>query len=130
MTDQPKTALDQLLDAAKRIEAISSEAKHTRELPQRVAYDVARVQIAVETNRYWNEKTPAAAMEAAKRIRAQVDAEFQADAEQERDTKLSALAAELQSIRATLPSLAAQAAIELGHQSRMLAYEANGGADG
>lgn len=130
MTDQPQTALSRFLAAAKRIGEIPSDARAARELPARTARDVDRVLIRAEHGYSWNEKTPPAAAEAAQRIKAQVDAEFRADAERERDAKLSALAAELQSIRATLPGLAARAAIELGHQSRMLEHEANGGSHG
>jgi hypothetical protein len=130
MSDQPQTALDQFLATTKRMAAALSEAKDARHIPQRVAYDVDRVLIRVETSHSWNQSIPPAAAEAAKRIKAQVDAEFRAEAERERDAKLHALAAELQSIRAALPGLAARAAIELGHQSRMLEHEANGGNDG
>ena len=126
MTDQPQTALDQFLAAAKRINEIFSEAKDARHIPQRVGYDVDRVVIRVETSHYWNQSIPPAAEAAAKRIKAQVDAEFRADAEHERDAKLHALAVELQSIRAALPSLAATAAIELGRRARALDHEANG----
>lgn len=128
MTDQTQTALDQFLAAAKRIETIFSLAKDARNIPQQVAYDVNRVVIRVETSHYWNQSIPPAAEAAAKRIKAQVDAQFRADAEHERDAKLHALAVEIQSIRAALPSLAASAAIELGKQARALDHEANGGA--
>ncbi|CAM5769958.1 hypothetical protein [Bosea minatitlanensis] len=128
MTDQPKTALDQFLAAAKRIEAIHSDVKSARGIPDRVGYDIDKVAIRVETGSYWNQNIPPLAAEAAKRIKDQVAAEFRADAEHERDAKLHALAVEMETIRAALPSLAAQASIELGHQARMLAYEANGGA--
>lgn len=129
MTDQPQTALAQFLAAAKRIEGIPREADGVRRHPDRVADDVSKISIYANHAR-WNYQTvPLAATEAADRIKAEVAAEFRADAERERDAKLHALAAEMESIRATLPALAAKAAIELGHQSRMLAYEANGGCD-
>lgn len=127
MTDQPKTALDQFLAAAKRIEGIRGESNSARALINIAIRDVECVTIRADSQFY--NRTPAADTEAAaKRIREMVKAEAVASAERERDAKLSALAAELQAIRATLSSLAAQAAIELGHQARMLAYEANGAA--
>lgn len=126
MTEQPKNALNQFLAAAKRIEAISSETTSAREMPNRVKYDVDKVVIRAEAGRYWNESIPQRAVDVAQLVKDQVHAEFRAEAERERDAKLYALAAELQSIRAALPGLAARAAIELGHQSRMLEHEANG----
>lgn len=94
MSDQPQTALDQFLATTKRMAAALSEARDARHIPQRVAYDVDRVVIRVEHSHSWNQSIPPAAVEAAKRIKAQVDAEFRADAERERDAKLHALAAE------------------------------------
>lgn len=59
---------------------------------------------------------------------AHVKAEMIADAEDRRDDLLRRYAAELEQLRAILPGLAAKLSIEMGHQARMLAYEANGGA--
>ena len=125
MTDQPKTALDQFLAAAKRIEAIHGEVKHARDIPQRNVRIAGAV--AIHSTTWSAPEYQRIAEEAATNLRSELSAKYRAAGEFERDAKLSTLAAELQSIRATLPALAAQAAIELGHQSRMLAYEANGG---
>lgn len=126
---QPATATQQLIAMAQRLTDIANEVRYARELPQRTARDVERVQITVERGYSYNEKIPPVASEAARRIRSQLDSEFRASAERQRDAKLVEIAAELQSIRAALPGLAARAAIELGHQARMLQHEANGGTD-
>jgi hypothetical protein len=128
MTDQPQTSLDLFIATVERIKDIRGSVRAVRELPSRVAHDVDRVQITVERGYSYNEKLPAAACDAARRIKAQMEAEFRADAEHARDAKLSALAAEMESIRAVLPSLAARAAIDIGHAARLLKHEADGGA--
>ncbi len=128
MSEPNQTALDLFIATVERIKGIRSDARAARELPSRMARDVERVQITVERGYSYNEKLPPAACDAARRIKAQMQAEFRADAEHERDTKLSALAVEMEAIRATLPSLAAKASIEIGHQARLLKHEADGGA--
>lgn len=128
MTDQSQTALDQFLAAAKRVEAIGREADVVRGHPARVAADVGQITIYADSARWNYQKVPPAATEAATRIKAQLQAEFRADAEHERDAKLSALAVEMEAIRAALTSLAARAAIDLGHAARLLKHEADGGA--
>lgn len=125
MTDQPQTALDQFLAAAKRIHAITIEATSARELPRR--HESIAASVRIDTPSWTIPAEQEMAYAAAKRVRDMIAAEHRAEGEHKRDAKLSALAVELQAIRATLPSLAASAAIELGHQSRMLEHEANGG---
>lgn len=127
MTDQTQTALDQFLAAAKRIEAISADADRARSLPDRYVLIAASVQVNTPSWTIPAEQQRAYA--AAQRVRDTIAAEHRADGEHQRDAQLNALAAELQAIRAALPSLAASAAVELGRQARALDHEANGGAD-
>lgn len=129
MSDQPQTALDQFLAAGKRIEAIlgtHGAVAAARAIPTNHLNAVQRVQITAGDTYYGRGAAPET-IEMAKRVREQLTASFVAEGQAARDAKLVEIAAELQSIRAALPSLAARAAIELGHQSRMLEHEANGG---
>lgn len=128
MTDQPQTALDLFLAAAKRVESIIAAASDARSIPKH--QEAIAKSVRIDTPSWTIPKSQELAYAAAERIRDAIAAEYRAAGEHRRDERLAALAAELQSIRAALPGLAARAAIELGHQSRMLEHEANGGSDG
>lgn len=125
MTDQPQNALEQFLAAAKRIEAIAVDALDARSLPERYMRIAASVRIDAPSWTIPAEQERAHA--AARRARDTIAAEHRVEGEHHRDAKLHALAVDLHSIRAALPSLAASAAIELGKQARALDHEANGG---
>lgn len=126
MSEPKQTSLDLFIATVERIKDIRSEANVARNLINVAIRDVECVKVIADSP-YYNRTPTSQTADAAKRIRDQVKAEAVADAEHERDAKLSALAVEMESIRAVLPSLAARAAIDLGHQARMLAFEANGG---
>lgn len=121
------TALATFLATAKRIEGLLASLDGVRRHPDRVMDDVKQVTIYANSAR-WNYQTvPKAATSAAEEIRDQVAAQFRANAEAERDARLTEIAAELNALRAVLPQQAAAVAIELGHTARILQHEAQGG---
>lgn len=125
MTDQPKTALETFLATSKRIEALLGDVANARRIPEHRAA-VAK-SVRVDTPSWSIPKDQEDAHAAAQDLRRRLMAEYRAAGEAARDVRLAEIAAELQALRAVLPQQAAALSIELGHQARLLAYEANGG---
>lgn len=129
MTDQPKTALEQFLATAERVNAILGQfgdISNARALPGQAL----RVAEMVDIRPYHHDdrnKGVLSQANIAREIQKTLADRNRGAAERERDARLCALAAELTAIRSALPNLAARAAIELGVTSRALFAEAQEG---
>ncbi|WP_457797592.1 hypothetical protein [Methylocystis sp. S23] len=94
------------------------EAERNR--PDRYAHNVKNVRLDI----YINNDDARAAL---KSVQAELEVSERKRGEAERDAALSALAMDLESLRAVLPQLAAAASIEIGVIARDLAHEASAG---
>ena len=120
MTDLPKKT-NEFRIIVERIERILKyEVTYQRDLPRQYASNVAGLTIGDSS---WGRPNPDA-VNAAKAVKeAALNAET-LRGEKERDAGLRELAAELESLRAVLPGLAASASIEIGEVARAMKEEA------
>ncbi len=132
MTDQPQPALAQMVRIVARVNQImrpdegysTNLITDARKLVESAAVAGNNVRFDIrygsdaDKERFANHMANAAA---------RVKAEMIADAEDMRDDLLRRYAAELDQLRAILPSLAAKLSIEIGEVARHLKQEANGG---
>jgi hypothetical protein len=121
MRGEDKMSIAELEKAVARIRMIRErliEAERNR--PDRYAHNVKNVRLDI----YIKNDDARAAL---KSVQAEMEVSERQRGEAERDAALSALAMDLESLRAVLPQLAAAASIEIGVIARDLAHEASAG---
>jgi hypothetical protein len=103
-----------LSETVERLNRIFREAENARDFPNQQHREADRVSIS--TGNYSHPEH--ATIEAAREIKEQLVEAFRARGEALRDRKLAELAAEVEMLRDILPSLAADACIDLGRIAR------------
>lgn len=108
--------LTALFNATQRLQLIMREIQNARDLPNDVSRRVSRLYVGVRS--HYSNDVDAEDKAAAARLAKALEADLIAEAERERDDRLRKLSVEIDAIRATLPSLAASAAIAVGPIAR------------
>jgi hypothetical protein len=124
-------ALQELIATIERVKCLTdtsvnySMLSKARALPATYVGAASGLRIAHDS--VYGGRAAAMQEELAKKLAERMSAEERARGERERDILLSKYSAELESLRAILPSLAAKAAVEIGMIARALADEARSG---
>ncbi len=121
------SALKTFLATVEQIEGLLGELPQVRDLPEAAARSAANVDIRPYHHHADARPALLSCANAAREIQKRMVEERRAEGAAARDARLAEIAAELEALRAVLPQQAAAAAIEIGHQARMLRHEAEGG---
>lgn len=110
-----------LSEAVGRLRDIESAIKQARGIPSSAEYQANRCSVYAERDGY--NPVPSEIVARVKAAAAACAVQLRIEGEAVRDEKLSAFALEIEAIRATLPALAAKAAISLGEFARDIHQE-------